>query len=160
MAKHVGDTTGVVIAPSDVMGSTALHRLEFLFCNLCVWVPNSRDGLTMAWYARVLINSEELWILRLTKPSALFALEVTVAMCLFQLRSDVIVIPRYLADLTFSRVSLWSLYGNLIGHFLRVTERIWHLLGLNFISHFVSQFASLFRYSCRMVQSVFYLISL
>ena len=48
-------------------------------------------------------------------------LEVTVAMCLFQLRSDVIVIPRYLADLTFSRASLWSLYGNLIGHFLRVT---------------------------------------
>ena len=31
----------------------------------------------------------------------LFALEVTVAMCVFQLRSDVIVIPRYLADLTF-----------------------------------------------------------
>ena len=24
MAKHVGDTTGVVIAPSDVAGSTAL----------------------------------------------------------------------------------------------------------------------------------------
>ena len=38
------------------------------------------------------------------------ALEVTVAMCLFQFRSDVIVIPRYLADLTFSRASLWSLY--------------------------------------------------
>ena len=74
---------------------------------------------------------------------------------LFQLKSDVIVIPRYLADLTFSRASLWSLYGNLIGHFLRVTERIWHLLGLNFISHFVSQFASLFRSSCRIVQSVF-----
>ena len=82
----------------------------------------SRDGLTMAWYVRIFINSEELWILRLTKPSALFALEVTVATCLFQLRSDVIVIPRYLADLTFSRASLWSLYGNLIGHFLRVTE--------------------------------------
>ena len=120
----------------------------------------SRDGLTMAWYARVLTNSEELWILRLTKPSALFALEVIVAMCLFQLRSDVIVIRRYLADLTFSRASLWSLYGNLIGHFLRVTERIWHLLGLNFISHFVSQFAILFRSSCRIVQSVFDLISL
>ena len=86
-------------------------------------VAYSRDGLTMAWYAQVLTNSEELWILRLTKPSALFALEVTVAMCLFQLRSDVIVIPRYLADLTFSRASLWSLNGNLIGHFLRVTER-------------------------------------
>ena len=56
----------------------------------------SRDGLTMAGYARVLTNSEELWILRLTKPSDLFALEVTVAMCLFQLRSDVIVIPRYI----------------------------------------------------------------
>ena len=159
MAKHVGDTTGVVIAPSDVAGSTALHRLEFLFCDLCVCgfqtqVAYSRDGLTMAWYARVLTNSEELWILRLTKPSALFALEVTVAMCLFQLRSDVIVIPRYLADLTFSRASLWSLYG----HFLRVTERILHLLGLNSISHFVSQFASLFRSSCRIVRSVFDLI--
>ena len=68
-----------------------------------------------------------------------------------------IVIPRYLADLTFSRASLC---GNLIGHFLRVTERIWHLLGLNSISHFVSQFASLCRSSCRIVQSVFDLISL
>ena len=38
----------------------------------------SSDGLTMAWYAQVLTNSEELWILRLTNPSALFALEVTV----------------------------------------------------------------------------------
>ena len=114
----------------------------------------------MAWYAPVLTNSEELWILRLTKPSALFALEVTVAMCLFQLRSDVIVIARYLPDLTFSRTSLWTLYGNLIVHFLRVTERIWHLLGLNFISHLVSQLASIFRSSCRIVQSVFDLISL
>ena len=76
MVKHVGDTTGVVIAPSDVAGSMALHSLEFLFCGLCVWIPNadpaaySRDGLTMAWYAQVLTNSEELWILCLTKPSA------------------------------------------------------------------------------------------
>ena len=36
----------------------------------------------------------------------------------------------------------------------------WHLLGLIFISHFVSQFASLFRSSYRIVQSVFNLISL
>ena len=70
----------------------------------------SRDGLTMAWYARVLTISEELSILRLTKPSALLAFEVNVAMCLFQLRSDVIVIPRYLADFTFSSASLWSLH--------------------------------------------------
>ena len=34
------------------------------------------------------------------------------------------------------------------------------LARLNFISHFVSQFASLFRSSCRIVQSVFDLISL
>ena len=90
MVKHVGDTTGVVIAPSDVAGSTALHRLRFCFaicvCGSQTQVAYSRDGLTMAWYARVMTNSEELWILRLTKPSALFALEVTVAMCLFQLR--------------------------------------------------------------------------
>ena len=32
MVKHVGDTTGVVIA---------LHRLEFLFCSLCVWKNKS-----------------------------------------------------------------------------------------------------------------------
>ena len=94
------------------------------------------------------------------KPGALLAFELTVAMCLFQLRSDVIVIPRYLADFTFSSASLWSLYRNLIRYFLRVTERIWHLLGLNFISHFVSQMASLFRSSCRIVQSAFDLISL
>ena len=57
MAKHVGDTTGVVIAPSDVAGSTALHRLEFLIC-VCgsqTQVAYSRDGLTMAWYARVYV---------------------------------------------------------------------------------------------------------
>ena len=83
MVKHVGDTTGVVIAPSDVAGSTALHRLEFLFCGVCVCGSQrqeaySKDGLTMAWYARVLTNLEELWIFRLTKPSALLALEVTV----------------------------------------------------------------------------------
>ena len=63
----------------------ALHSLESVFCDLCVWIPNavaySRDGLTMAWYARVLTISEELWILRLTNPSGLFTLEVTVAMC-------------------------------------------------------------------------------
>ena len=37
MAKHVGDTTGVVIAPSDVAGSTALHRLEFM-CSYIICV--------------------------------------------------------------------------------------------------------------------------
>ena len=53
----------------------------------------------------MLTNSKELCILRLTKPSAQLALEVTDAMCLFQFRSYVIVILRYLADLTFSRAS-------------------------------------------------------
>ena len=48
MAKHVGDTTGVVIAPSDVAGSMALHRLEFLFCDLFVWVPNA-GGILEGW---------------------------------------------------------------------------------------------------------------
>ena len=93
--------------------------LEFFFNLRNKWYGHGRTGRTASCGldARVMTNSEELWILRLTKPSALFALEVTVAMCLFQIRSDVIVIPRYLADLTFSRASLWSLYGNLIGHF-------------------------------------------
>ena len=45
MAKHVGHTNGAVIAPSDIAGSTALHRLEFLFCDLCVWIPNRGDIL-------------------------------------------------------------------------------------------------------------------
>ena len=57
-------------------------------CGSQTQVAYSREGLTMGWYARVLSNSEELWILRLTKPSALFALEVTAAMCLFQLRDQ------------------------------------------------------------------------
>ena len=48
MVKNVGDTTGVVIAPSDVAGSTALHRLEFLFCGLCVWIPNA-GGILEGW---------------------------------------------------------------------------------------------------------------
>ena len=37
-----------MIAPSDVAGSTALHRLEFLFCDLCVWVPNA-GGILEGW---------------------------------------------------------------------------------------------------------------
>ena len=48
MTKHVGDTTGVVIAPSDVAGSTAMHRLEFLYCDLCVWIPNA-GGILEGW---------------------------------------------------------------------------------------------------------------
>ena len=44
----LGDTTGVVIAPSDVASSTALHRLEFLFCGLCVWIPNA-GGIHEGW---------------------------------------------------------------------------------------------------------------
>ena len=65
MVRHICDTTGVVIASSDVAGSTALPRLEFLFSGLCVcgsdpkrrWHtgrPYSRDGLNMVWYALVL----------------------------------------------------------------------------------------------------------
>ena len=64
----------------------------------------------MAWYARVFTISEELWILRLMKTECCVGLEVTVDMCVFQFRSAVIVIPIYLADLTVSRASLWSLY--------------------------------------------------
>ena len=56
-------------------------------------------------------------MLRLMNPSALFAFEVTAAMCLFQLWSEVRVIPRYLADLTFSRMTSWRLYWNLSGFF-------------------------------------------
>ena len=84
---------------------------------------------------------------RLMNPSALFAFEVTVAICLFQLRSEVRVIPRYLADLTFSRMTSWRLYWNLIGFFLRVIEIVWHLVGLNCISHLSSHLASVLRSS-------------
>ena len=52
MVKHVGDTTGVMIASSDVAGSTELHSLEFLFCGLCVcvcvWIPNA-GGILEGW---------------------------------------------------------------------------------------------------------------
>ena len=84
---------------------------------------------------------------RLMNPSALFAFEVTVAICLFQLRSEVRVIPRYLADLTFSRMTSWRLYWNLIGFFLRVIEIVWHLVGLNCINHLSSHLASILRSS-------------
>ena len=48
MVKHVGDITGVMLAPSDVACSTALHRLEFLFCGPCVWIPNA-GGIIEGW---------------------------------------------------------------------------------------------------------------
>ena len=64
MARHVGETTGDVIAPSDVASSTALRASNFCFA-VCVrgsqtQVAYSRDDLTMSWYARVLTNSEDL----------------------------------------------------------------------------------------------------
>ena len=50
MMKHVGDTTYwcCEIAPSDVAGSMALHSLESVFCDLCVWIPNA-GGILEGW---------------------------------------------------------------------------------------------------------------
>ena len=62
MAKHVGDTTGVVIAPSDVAGRTALHRLEFLtidsssleslVINREIFIPNREIGRFSLFYQK------------------------------------------------------------------------------------------------------------
>ena len=81
------------------------------FSSLClalaVWgfrahVAYSSVGLTRAWYARVFTVSDGVRIFLFRSPSVRSAVEVIVAICWFQFRSDVIVTPRYLADFTIS----------------------------------------------------------
>ena len=63
----------------------------------------SSEGLTRAWYARILTIVDDVRTFLLTNHNVRLALAVIAAMCLFQVRSDVIVMPKYLADLTVAR---------------------------------------------------------
>ena len=74
----------------------------FGFVGALPHVAYSSVGLTRAWYARVFTVSDGVRIFLFMSPSVCFAVEVILAMCWFQFRSDVIVMPRYLADLTTS----------------------------------------------------------
>ena len=74
-------------------------------------------------------------------PRVLFAFDVIVAICLFQFKSDVKVMPRYFADVTLSSAVLWRRYRNRIGFLFRVTQRLSHLAVLNSIFQVFSQMA-------------------
>ena len=83
---------------------TYLAALPFTISNLCLalamwWfqahVAYSSVGLTRAWYARVVTVSDGVRIFLFRSPSVRFAVELIVAMCWFQFRSDVIVMPIY-----------------------------------------------------------------
>ena len=82
-----------------------LCSISSLCLALAVWgfqahVAYSSVGLTRAWYARVFTVSDGVRIFLFRSPCGRFAVDVIVAMCWFQFRSDVIVTPIYLADLT------------------------------------------------------------
>ena len=94
--------------------------------------------------------------LRRRKSIVLVALHEISETCWPQSNLSVIVIPRYLADLTCSNLCWWSEYSNWIWFSgrCRVTLIEWHLATLNFICQSVSHCARLFRSSCRIWQSM------
>ena len=67
----------------------------------------SNSGWTKTLYAFSLMLEALIFKLRLRKPRALFALEQVLLMWSSQLTVLFIVMPRYLADETFSRVCPW-----------------------------------------------------
>ena len=93
----------------------------------------SSAGLTRAWYARILTIVDDVRTFILTNPNVRLALAVIAAMCLFQVRSDVIVMPRYLADFTVARAWPWRVYCTNMGWRIFVIEILLHLAGLKFI---------------------------
>ena len=88
------------------------------------------------------------------KPSVLVALEEISEMCWPQSILSEMVMPRYFADWTFSKVWLWRKWSKRIclRCWCRVTLIEWHLATFNFICQSASHCPKLVRYSCRIKQ--------
>ena len=69
-----------------------------------------------------------------------FALLQMLLMCGPHFRSDVIVQPRYFAEVTFSSECPWRVQLNFIGFLIFVIVRTLHFSGWNAINHDVSHF--------------------
>ena len=78
------------------------------------------------------------------RPSILFALLVTLLMCWFHCKSDVIVSPKYLAESVSDKFWLWRVYECTSLCFGRPTLKMKHLSILNCICHMNSHSAILF----------------
>ena len=81
-------------------------------------------------------------------PRVLDALDATASTCLCQLKSSLMVRPRYFPLSTASRVWPWSLYTVCLScRLLVLMWMTWHFSGWNFICHFLSH-SSKARRSC------------
>ena len=69
----------------------------------------SNVGLTNAWYAWIFICWLDIFRFHFKKPSALLPFDVKSLMYLSHLRLDCTVIPRYLAEFTYSSIWLWRM---------------------------------------------------
>lgn len=81
-------------------------------------------GRTSVLYACVLILGEDILTFRLMNDSVRFALCVMLSICLFHLRSEVIVRPKYFTSVVFSSVCPFSVYLFIVGFLLRVIGSI------------------------------------
>ena len=94
----------------------------------------SSCGRTMVLYVVALI----VLMLRLMSPNDLLALLTTLSTCVFHLRSEAMLTPRYLAWSTTSRMCPCSEYLAGIGCLALLTWMTWHLVGLNSMSQSAS----------------------
>ena len=111
LIKHLADTTSVLPSPA---GPTGCCPLNFLYLiNLKFWVraPNGccilQLGRTKVLYATSLVPLRAKAKFLRRKPSVLVALGEISEMCWPQSILTEMVIPRYFADWTFSKVWLW-----------------------------------------------------
>ena len=114
----------------------------------------SNEGRTSVIYACSLMAVDAMFRFLRMKLRFLLALLLMLLMCSPQSSFSFNVHPRYLVDLTCSKMWLWSLYWWMMVLRLRVIEMTWHFSGWNSIFHLFSHDASLFRSSCNFMQSV------
>ena len=84
----------------------------------------SRFDLTRDLYAMLLVCSFFIWRFLLKNPNNFCAFDVMLFMCAFLVMLDEMVIPRYFAVSTDSRVCPFKMQLNLKGVLERVTDRV------------------------------------
>ena len=121
----------------------SLSFFNFIYVFFGVRAPDSWCIFNLWTDKGVVCHGFDIFILvttfLLTKPIVLLAVLVILFMWVFQLRSLLMVTPRYFAASTDSSCWLCMKYLDFTGLFERVIWITWHLPGLNFISQVLSQ---------------------